>query len=288
MYAYIQLKRLKRVAASVLIFAILFIMCSFISGAGRNGKEQIRLPILMYHSLLKDEKMQGTYVISPADFERDMKYLKDKGYTSVTFKELVEYTENGTPLPQKPIMITFDDGYYNNYLYAMPVLEKYGFTAVISPIVKFTEDYSKSGDKSPVYGCCSWKELSEMINSGAFTVENHTYNLHYLKERKGASSISGESYEEYLKTAGEDIKKAQSLIKENLGYTPLCFTYPYGAFDENSQRFVKESGFSASMTCTEKLNTITRDKESLFGLGRYIVTPENSAQEVLKKCGLEK
>lgn len=288
MYAYIQLKGLKRLGAVLLFSILLPVMCGFISGAVKSENRQVSLPILMYHSLLKDSQMQGTYVISPEDFERDMKYLKEKGYSSVTFKDLTDYVNKGTPLPEKPIMITFDDGYYNNYLYGMPILKKYGYTAVISPIVKCTEEYSQTENISPVYGCCGWKELKEMMSSGTFTVENHTYYLHSLKGRKGASSLSGESYEEYAVSAGTDIQKAQKLISENLGTTPLCFTYPYGAFDENSQRFVEEAGFSASMTCTEKLNTITNDPKSLYGLGRYIVTPENSAREILEKCGLEK
>lgn len=287
MYAYIQLKLLKKLGAFILFFALLFMMCGFFYGGVKGGEAQVQLPILMYHSLLKDSNMQGTYVISPEDFERDIKYLSENGYSSVTFQDLTEYVKNGSPLPEKPIMITFDDGYYNNYLYAMPILKKYGFTAVISPIVKCTEDYSETDDISPVYGCCGWKELREMVSNGSFTVENHTYYLHSLEGRKGASSLTGESYEEYRSVAGTDIEKAQRLITENIGYTPLCFTYPYGAFDENSQRFIKEAGFSASMTCTEKLNTITRDSNSLYGLGRYIVTPENSAKEILEKCGLE-
>lgn len=274
--------------ASIMFVSLILTMCGFMFSTQEKNQTQVKLPILMYHSLQKDSKMQGTYVISPDDFERDIKYLKEKGYTSVTFQQLLDFVKNGTSLPKKPVMITFDDGYYNNILYGSPILKKYGFTAVISPIVSCTQEYSNMDAISPVYGCAGWEELKTAIEDKTFTVENHTYNLHSLKGRKGISKLEGETYETYKSTVGEDISKAQNLIYENLGFYPLCFTYPYGAYDDYSQQLVSELGFSASLICTEKLNTITIDSDSLYNLGRYIVTPENSAEEILKRIGLEK
>ena len=288
MYANIRLKPSYILTALAMLFLTVFSMCGFIFAGDNTNREQIKLPILMYHSLQKDIKMQGTYVISPGDFERDIKYLKEHGYTSVTFAQLVDFVTNGTPLPEKPVMITFDDGYYNNLLYGEPILKKYGFTAVISPIVSCTEEYSNLDNISPVYGCAGWEQLKSAMENNTFTVENHTYNLHSLKGRKGITKLQGESYESYKKTVGEDISKAQNLITQNTGVTPLCFTYPYGAFDDYSQRLIKELGFSSSLTATERLNIITRNSDSLFGLGRFIVTPENSAEEIFKRTGLEK
>lgn len=288
MYANIRLKPTYILTALAMFILTVFSMCGFIFAGDNTNMEQIKLPILMYHSMQKDIKMQGTYVISPDDFERDIKYLKEHGYTSVTFAQLVDFVKNGTPLPEKPVMITFDDGYYNNLLYGEPILKKYGFSAVISPIVSCTEEYSNADVISPVYGCAGWEQLKSAMENNTFTVENHTYNLHSLKGRKGITKLPGESYESYKKTVGEDISKAQSLISQNTGVTPLCFTYPYGAFDDYSQRLIKELGFSSSLTATERLNTISRNSDSLFGLGRFIVTPENSAEEILKRTGLEK
>ena len=68
----------------------------------------INLPILMYHSILKDNSRAGKYVISPDTIEQDMLYLKDHGYTTVVMADLIDYVENGTPLPEKPVMLTFD------------------------------------------------------------------------------------------------------------------------------------------------------------------------------------
>ena len=73
--------------------------------AERDG---IRLPIVMYHLVLDDDKRLGKFIVSPDELRRDMQYLKDKGYTTVVFADLVNYVENGAPLPEKPIMLTFD------------------------------------------------------------------------------------------------------------------------------------------------------------------------------------
>ena len=80
----------------------------------------VEVPIVMYHSVLKDESRHGQYVISPAELESDLKYLRDHGYTTILIEDLIAYTQGG-PLPEKPVLLTFDDGYYNNYLYAFPL-----------------------------------------------------------------------------------------------------------------------------------------------------------------------
>ena len=72
-------------------------------------------------------------MLSPAQFESDLKYLKENGYHTVVVQDLIDYVEKGVPLPEKPVMLTFDDGYYNNYYYAFPLLEEYDAKIVISP-----------------------------------------------------------------------------------------------------------------------------------------------------------
>lgn len=64
----------------------------------------------MYHSVLKDQKMDGKYVVSPTEFENDLIYLKEHGYTTIFLQELVDYVYSGAALPEKPVVITFDDG----------------------------------------------------------------------------------------------------------------------------------------------------------------------------------
>ena len=96
----------------------------------RAVEESVEIPVVMYHALLKDEAQHGRYVISPAEFENDLLYLKKHGYTTILVEDLIAYTQ-GASLPEKPVLLTFDDGYYNNYLYAFPLAQKYQCKFVI-------------------------------------------------------------------------------------------------------------------------------------------------------------
>ena len=102
------------------------------ASAGTSDRDKVRLPVVMYHSILKNPVKKSEYVVSPDLLEKDLKYLKKKGYTPVFMKDVIAYEEGKGTLPAKPIVLSFDDGYYNNYYYAFPLLRKYDMKAVIS------------------------------------------------------------------------------------------------------------------------------------------------------------
>lgn len=235
-----------------------------------NAEESINLPILMYHGILENEKYQGEFVISPDSFEADLQHLKDSGYETIVVQDLINYVYNGSELPEKPIMITFDDGYYNNYVYAFPLLKKYNCKMVLSPIVRYTDEYSEIPDNNPNYAHVTWENINEMVNSGLVEIQNHSYNLHSNSGRLGAKKKSGESNSEYEKILREDLKKAQERIKEKTGVEPVAFTYPFGAISKESYSIIKDMGFKCSFSCEGHTNTITRDPECLYRLCRYI------------------
>lgn len=112
------------------------------------GEDSVRVPILMYHSILRDSARQGKYVISPAVLAADLDALQEKGYTAVTVSDLLAYVQDGADLPEKPVMITFDDGYYNNYIYAYPLLKQRGMKAVVSIIGSQTALFTDNGEEN--------------------------------------------------------------------------------------------------------------------------------------------
>ena len=108
----------------IIIFITLFlsavILILVMTGAVKEttaDTDSVKLPVIMYHSLLKDEKLQNDYTVSPTLFENDLKYLTENGYTTVVVNDLTDYVYGKKSLPEKCIMLTFDDGYYNNYYY---------------------------------------------------------------------------------------------------------------------------------------------------------------------------
>lgn len=270
-----------------LIFAILFTVNSFCEQSS-DPESYIELPIIMYHGILKDKKLQGKYVISPNDFEDDLKYINDNGFTTIFMDDLINYVYNDIALPEKPIMLTFDDGYYNNYVYAFPLVQQYSCKMVLSPIIIETDKFSKEESISPIYGHCSWDNLKEMQDSGFVEIQNHTYNLHKRsKMRIGAKKCNNESFDHYKGALSTDILKAQDEISSHLSITPTTFVYPFGSYSKCSTDILKDLGFKASISCEERINKITKDPNRLFCLYRFLrpngIKSEKYFQKVLSK-----
>jgi peptidoglycan/xylan/chitin deacetylase (PgdA/CDA1 family) len=257
----------------ICLFFILSISVSFVmlnnqnTQASANLTGKITLPIIMYHELMlnKTDKM----VIAPWEFESDLKYLKKNDYTTITMTKLIDYVCYGTPLPKKPIILTFDDGYLNNYKYALPLLEKYNMKAVISLIGKDTDDFTKIKSDNLDYSHVTWQQANEMMKSGCFELQNHTYNLHSTSiNRYGCSKNPGESLGYYEQVLTEDLSECQQLITENTGFTPNTFTYPYGNVSKDSIPIIKKLGFKASLSCKYGINLINRNPDVLYCLKR--------------------
>lgn len=201
------------------------------ANADISGK--IVLPIIMYHELMPDKS--DKMVIAPWEFESDLKYLQKNDYITITMTQLIDYVYYDTPLPPKPIILTFDDGYLNNYKYALPLLEKYHMKAVLSLIGKDTDDYTETKSDNLNYSHVTWQQAYEMMESGCFELQNHTYDLHSDgSNRYGCAIKPGESLEHYEQVLTEDLTRCQQVITNNTGFTPNTFTYPYGSVSKDS------------------------------------------------------
>lgn len=247
----------------------------------------VSLPILMYHSVLKDKSRAGKYIVSPDTLEQDILYLKSRGYTTVVMEDLINYVENGVPLPEKPVMLTFDDGHLNNKTYVYPLLQKHGMKAVISIVGEYTELFSNTPDPNPAYAYLTWDDIREMSGSGVVEFQSHSYALHNEKPRKGAAKKRGEDTASYQKMLTDDLTKLQDCLTQKSGVTPTTFTYPFGAISKDSTSVVKALGFKASLSCYEKPNYITRDPDCLYELNRYNRANGLSTEKFMKKAGIE-
>lgn len=250
-----------------------------------SDEEEIPLPIIMYHSLLKEPAVKNQYVIHPDLFEEDLQYLKKHGYTTVLMQDLIDCTASGKPLPPKPVLLTFDDGFYNNYFYGYPLLKRYQMKAVISIIGKTTETFSESKDRNPAYAYLTWKDIRELNASGLVEIQNHSYNAHSNgKDRNGVSSNPGESRRAYRDFLQDQVLTLQEKLQKHAGFAPTTFTYPFGAFDRRSEQMLKEMGFQATLICTEGVNTIKKGQpDSLYGLKRYLRPPGKSSKEFFEE-----
>lgn len=265
----------------IFIFGIIF--SSITSATETTG---IKLPIIMYHSILKQPSKSGKFVITPSVLESDLKYLKQKGYNSVFISDVVNYIKENKPLPKNPIVITFDDGYLNTLEYALPILQKYNMKVTISVVGSFTQKYSEIDDKNPNYAHLTWTDIKEMNQSGIVEFGNHTFDMHNKDKRNGTKKKLGETMSQYEKALNDDILKMQSVMLEKTGVEPKIFTYPFGQISKEALPILKKMGFSAILTCREKVNILTKDKEKLYCLFRFNRPAGISTEEFMKKLGI--
>ena len=256
------------------VLALIFVFISLIVSSGApttslKAEEVVDVPILMYHSILKSRK--GEYILSPDSLKNDLVWLKDHGYQSVFVSELIDFCEGRADLPEKPIVITFDDGHYNNYYYAKPIFEEMGFKATINVVGTYSEFSTTSGDfDNPNYSHLTWSEIKVLQESEYFEIGNHTYNMHNFKPRYGIGKKPSEDYEAYKKSLTEDVSKLEDCFKDKCGFTTNIFAYPFGKYSEESYEILSGLGCKAFLTCNEGINHLTKgDATKLKHLKRF-------------------
>lgn len=206
-----------------------------------SSKKSVEIPILMYHHFETNENNINGVTVKKEEFEKQMKYLKDNGYTAITVQDLA----NKRRLPKKPIIITADDGYKSNYEIMYPILKKYGMKATIFVIGERIDDADKPSNAIPKF---NWKEAKEMYTSGVIDFECHTYNSHEISktidgERSVFSTpLENESKGDFENRITRDINKNIYAIQSNLGYKPIAFAYPYGDYSPEAEKILKENG----------------------------------------------
>ena len=126
------MKRRTALLAMLLVSAVAF--CGTIPPQPRDGEGPgAVVPILIYHSvrpyITTDSRNVKRYIATPETLERELSYLREKGYVSISFDDLANHLTFGTPLPTRPVILSFDDVWESQYLYALPLLEKYSFSA---------------------------------------------------------------------------------------------------------------------------------------------------------------
>jgi peptidoglycan/xylan/chitin deacetylase (PgdA/CDA1 family) len=224
------------------------------------------------------------YSKTPEVFRQQMQELKDAGFHTVFYSQLIDYVENGTPLPDKPIVISIDDGYATNYEYVFPILQELDMKAEIA-LIGGAVQYANWGLK--------WPQVQEMAESGLVTFQAHTFLMHEDKTasggRLGVLKYEGETWREYVETLGSDTVKILDLIEEKTGARPVTFTYPRGKWNTLAEALVTSLGCKVSVTTKDGVATVTQgDPSSLHLMDRIGMDFRNgSVVQVLKNFGYQ-
>ncbi len=193
-------------------------------------KDSVKIPIFIYHSIRpidpNDSSAVKTYEISPELFEEQLKYLRDNGYTTVSLDDVVDDIKiHSTGSVKKPVVLTFDDGWENQYKYAFPLLKKYHMTGTF---------YVYTNPISKVDHWLTWDQLKEMQAAG-MTIEDHTLS-HPLFKHTSTDQIKTE------------VTQSKKILEQHLGTHVDHFASPYGYWTESIADIVRGAGYATYRT----------------------------------------
>lgn len=262
--------RLLLIDAIVLaLLRLIFLLggCQPTAETAAQNADSVSLPVLMYHSVRRGPETD--YSVTPDTLEDDLRYLQQLGWETVSPDQLVEFVYYGVPLPEKPVLLTFDDGFYNNLTYVLPLLEQFDMCANVNIVGEFSRELAEKDAHNAAYSYLTAADIRELTVSGRVTVGNHTDTMHHISDRMGCRMLPGESEEQYHTILRRDIESAQTFLYRETGVTPFVFAYPYGFDCPESETVLHDLGFQITLTCREHINTLTHDADCLYGLGRY-------------------
>ncbi|WP_254906471.1 polysaccharide deacetylase family protein [Clostridium tyrobutyricum] len=211
------------------------------------------VPVLMFHSI---DYEKGNELRIPKDvFREKMKFLKDSGYTTLTLTEFYKFIEENKPVPKKSVLITFDDGYEDNYVNAYPVLKEFGFHATIFVI-------TSTVDKDSSY--LTSKQLREM-NENGIDIESHTVNHDDLDKL---------SYEKQLETLRNSKEFLENILNKKIDY----IAYPFGHFNQNTIKAAQVSGYKMAFSTESGWGN---KSQGIYKLHRVYMSANHSMNEFM-------
>ncbi len=222
--------------------------------------DAVHIPILTYHSIRPHYERETSLIdyfdIIPELLETQLKYFKDHDYTIISFGDMVAGIKGKKLLPKKPIVLTFDDGWENQYLYAFPILQKYHATATFFLWTNAIDHQA----------FLTWKEVKVMQDAG-MTIGAHTKSHPYLFQIKDANLLR------------DEILGSKQILETQLGVPIQFFAYPFGYYNDQITDIVKASGLEAARS--SKRGTY-HTQQDLFHLRSIEVSDDFFTRDIQK------
>lgn len=205
-------------------FIICLSLLFMVSGPAMSADSGV---IVLYHHVATDTPPSTT--ISPGDFRRHLDYLKENDFNVVALDRMLEALQTGAELPDKAVVITFDDGYSSIYDTAFPMLQDYGYP--------FTLFLSTGPINSGLRNYMTWEQIEEMAEAGVL-IANHMVEHPYMLDRGDA-----ESEQEWIVRLRTEMLQAEADIESHTGQSHKYLAYPYGEFNKAIKDMLSEAGF---------------------------------------------
>ena len=224
------------------------------------------LPVLMYHRVVENPPAFSKFNlhVTQADLEEQFLSLKRRGFESVTFGDL-----SARKIPKKSVLLTFDDGYEDNYHYLFPLLKKHGMKAVIYLLGdrKHTVNFWDTPKGEPEAPLLKEGQIREMAESGLVEFGAHSLSHARLTE---LSPVEAEG----------EIRGSKKALEEFLGQPVLSFAYPYGSLNEEVKKMTARAGYTFGVAVTDGPSRFGGD---LMEIRRIHMFPKSSSLEFMKK-----
>ncbi len=197
---------------------------------GDGTLRRLHIPILMYHYVSElppdADAVRTNLTLHPDIFRQHIEFLAENGYNTVSLYDVDNALENGMPLPENPVVLTFDDGYLDAYTEVFPVLQTHNMIGTFFIITQFADD--------SLQGYMNWEQINEMASAG-MNMEGHTKTHPSLTER------------EFDFLVFEVIGSLESL-NAHTGIFPQMLAYPIGRYDDNTLRFMESTSIERAVT----------------------------------------
>ncbi|MBW4590627.1 MAG: polysaccharide deacetylase family protein [Aetokthonos hydrillicola CCALA 1050] len=213
-----------------------------------NPKARLtKVPVIMYHDILP--KKQVFFDVTQQEFEDHLRRLQSSGATPISVRELITHLRTGLPLPAKPVLLTFDDGYESAYQYVFPLLKKYNYPAAFAI---YTSNIGKNTGREHV----SWDQLREMALNPLVTIMAHS-----ITHPNDLTVLP----DDQLKT---EILESKKILETQLSIPIHYFVYPAGHYDVRAKKLVQQGGYEAAMTMNDVKDRFAGESEDLLTINR--------------------
>lgn len=226
-----------------------------------------QVPVLCYHHIYDIPKATREYDVTVQAFKEQMKALADSGYKTITPDQYYDYLTKGTPLPEKPVMITYDDTDEEQFRIAKPEMDKYGFKGVY-----FIMTISIG---RPRY---MTKEQIKQLADEGHVIGSHTWDHHRVDRYKFENEIEERGVKKVVNDWDQQLAKTKTKLEEITGKPVEYFAYPFGIWSKDGIPEIQKRGYKMAF----QLSTPRDSSQPLYTVRRMIVAPTWSAQGMLR------